>query len=92
MISIKHEELPTYAATLANAEGPMPGRVSALICLRTVGAVEAVDALIEAFHKEPRSDLLRHEICYSLGQMNKTPEHVAKIEAFFEDLLTKEYP
>jgi len=92
MIFIKHEELPTYAATLANHEGPIPGRVSALFCLRTVGTVEAIDALIEAFHKEPRSDLLRHEICYCLGQMNKTEEHIKKIEAFFEDILTKDYP
>ena len=79
MIFINHADLPVYAATLADSEGPIPPRISALFCLRTVGTLEAIDALIEAFNKEPRSDLLRHEICYCLGQMDKSPEHIKKI-------------
>lgn len=92
MIFINHADLPVYAATLADSEGPIPPRISALFCLRTVGTLEAIDALIEAFNKEPRSDLLRHEICYCLGQMDKSPEHIKKIQIFFEDILARDLP
>ena len=33
-----------------------------------------------------------HEICYALGQMDKTSDHVAKITSFLEMLLETEQP
>lgn len=79
MIIIDHAKVPEYAETLANIEKPIPDRTSALFCLRTVATLESIDALINAFYAEPKSDLLRHEICYCLGQMDKSPEHIEKI-------------
>lgn len=67
----------------------MTDRISALFCLRTVASLETIDALILAFDTETSSDLLRHEICYCLGQMNKSPEHINKIETFFERVLAE---
>jgi len=40
---------------------------------------------------EPKSDLLRHEICYCLGQMNTSPEHAAKIQPFLEKILSEDH-
>lgn len=48
--------------------------------------------MIKAFHVEKKSELLMHEICYALGQMDKTPDHVAKIIQFLEMLLNSEQP
>jgi hypothetical protein len=45
----------------------------------------------KAFDFEDRRDLLRHEICYCLGQLNKSPEHVLIILGFFERLLKGDY-
>jgi deoxyhypusine monooxygenase len=79
MIIIEHYKVPEYAEVLSNPDKPITDRVSSLFCLRTVATLETVDALILAFDREPRSDLLKHEICYCLGQMNKSPEHINKI-------------
>jgi deoxyhypusine monooxygenase len=48
--------------------------------------------LIKAFHCEKKSELLMHEICYCLGQLNRSPEHVAKIRDFLEMLIAGDYP
>jgi hypothetical protein len=45
----------------------MADRIGSLFCLSKVGTIEAVGDLIKAFDTEPKSDLLKHEICYSLG-------------------------
>ena len=58
----------------------------------TVASVEAVEALIKAFDLENKSDLIRHEICYVLGQLNKSAEHTQKILEFFERILKEDYP
>jgi deoxyhypusine monooxygenase len=79
MIIIDHSKVPEYAEKLIDNKRRIPERVSSLFCLRTVASIEAIDALIQAFDNEPVSDLLRHEICYCLGQMDKSPEHVHKI-------------
>lgn len=79
MIIIDHAKVPEYATTLQDTAAPIADRVSTLFCLRTVGSIESIDALIKAFYDEARSDLLRHEICYCLGQMDKSPEHIHKI-------------
>jgi hypothetical protein len=67
MMIIYHDKAPEYAATLQDTAKPIPDRINALFCLRTVGTTEAVEALIKAFDLEDRSDLIRHEICYCLG-------------------------
>jgi hypothetical protein len=66
--------------------------VDSLFCLRAFDEVEAVDGLIKAFHIEKKSELLLHEICYCLGQMNTSPERVVKITEFLEMLIDGDYP
>lgn len=53
--------------------------------------LSAVQALIKAFRLEPRSDLLKHEICYCLGQMNTSEENTAAIEEFFEQVINEDH-
>ncbi len=89
---IYHDKAPEYAATLQDISKSIPDRINALFCLRTVATVECVEDLIKAFDLEDRSDLIRHEICYCLGQMNKSPEHVKIILSFFERILKEDYP
>ena len=59
--------------------------------MRSFDKLEAVDVLIEAFNTEQNSDLLKHEICYCLGQMDKSPEHVTKIQAFLEQIVEGDF-
>lgn len=56
-----------YASVLQDLNKPMADRIGCLFNLQVVGTLEAVNDLIKAFDTEPRSDLLKHEICYSLG-------------------------
>lgn len=35
---------------------------------------------------------MKHEICYCLGQMDKTPEHISKIQVFLEGIVEGDYP
>jgi deoxyhypusine monooxygenase len=92
MIMIDHAKADEYAAVLQDLSKPITDRVNSLFCLRTVGTIECVEALIKAFELEEKSDFLRHEICYCLGQMNKSPEHDSKILTFFEKILQIDYP
>ena len=87
MIIVDHNDLDQYASVLKDTQAPIAERVDSLFCLRSFEQLEAVDALIEAFAIEQSSDLLRHEICYCLGQMDNTPEHVAKIQTFLEAIV-----
>ena len=96
MIIVDHNDLNKYATVLKNLEAPIAQRVDSLFCLRSFDELEAVDALIEAFAIESSSaqssDLLRHEIAYCLGQMDKTPEHISKIQVFLEGIVEGDYP
>ena len=92
MIIVDHSDLNRYAGTLKDLSAPIAERVDSLFCLRSFEPVEAVDALIEAFGIEQHSDLLRHEICYCLGQMDNSPDHIAKITAFLETIMEGDYP
>lgn len=87
MLTVDFESLKEYEDTLGNPESYMADRVDSLFCIKAFNEVEAIDALIRAFHKEERSQLLKHEMCYVLGQMNKTPQHVEKIQAFLEEVI-----
>lgn len=55
--------------------------------LRGYQNTEAVQIMIDCFNIEPTSDLLRHEICYCLGQMNTSKENVAVIEPFLKKII-----
>jgi hypothetical protein len=47
-----------------------------MLSLRQLGSIDAIETLIMAFDYEPKSDLMRHELCYSLGQIDiESPEH-----------------
>jgi deoxyhypusine monooxygenase len=85
------QELQEYSKTLCDLSAPIAERVDSLFCLRSFKQLEAIDALIEAFHKEPASDLLKHEICYCLGQMDNSPEHIAKIQPFLEMIVEGDF-
>jgi len=52
---------------LADVSKPICDRFISLYCLRTIGTMEAVEFLFNAFNEEKESDLLKHEICYCLG-------------------------
>ena len=84
MIIVDHNDLDKYSRTLKDVSAPIAQRVDSLFCMRSFEELRAVDELIEAFGIEQHSDLLRHEICYCLGQMDNSPEHITKIQAFLE--------
>lgn len=92
MIFIDHDKVPEYAACLQDLKQPIAKRVSTLWCLRTVACLESIEALIKAFEIEQKSELLKHEICYCLGQMDKSPAHVEKIEKFLQRILDEDHP
>lgn len=94
MITVDLSDLTKYEAILSDPTAPIADRTDSLFCIKAFGEVEAVDALIRSFHKEPKSELLKHEICYCLGQMNKTEEHVQKIQEFLEHVIDEKngYP
>lgn len=92
MIIINHDKEPEYAQTLQDLKAPMAERVNALFCLRTISSLTSIDALIKAFNEEPSSELLLHEICYCLGQMTSSPEHIKKIQAFLEKVVDSDHP
>ena len=50
--------------------------------------------MIRSFQAEPKSELLKHEICYCLGQMNRSEEHVKRMQPFLEQVVNPEsgYP
>lgn len=59
--------------------------------IRGIGTVDAVKTLIDTFRIEEKSDLLKHEICYCLGQMNTTEENTRIIEEFFEKVIAEDH-
>ena len=52
MIIVEKENLGKYAQNLCNTKAPIAERVDSLFCIRSLEEIEAVDALIEAFHIE----------------------------------------
>lgn len=94
MITVDLEDLSRYESVLSDPAADIADRVDSLFCMKAFNQVDAVDALVRCFHKEPKSELLKHEICYCLGQMNKTEAHVARIQKFLEHVVdeTNNYP
>jgi len=87
MIIVSEDNFQDYSKTLKNLDAPIADRTNALFCLRTLCTPECIKTLIDAFRSEPTSDLLRHEICYCLGQMNKDEELTELIFGFLWKLL-----
>ena len=79
MIIVDHTDMEQYSKVLCDVNAQIAERVDCLFCLRSFEQVEAVDELIKAFEIEQKSELLKHEICYCLGQMNNSEEHNKKI-------------
>ena len=79
MISVDKDDLKKYETVLSDTSAPISDRVDSLFCMKAFNEVEAVEAIIRSFHCEKKSELLKHEICYCLGQMNKTEAHVKVI-------------
>ena len=79
MITVDLEDLKRYEGVLSDTAAPIADRVDSLFCIKAFKEVDAIDSLVRSFHAEPKSELLKHEICYCLGQMNKSDQHVAKI-------------
>ena len=69
------EDLAKYEQILSDPTANIADRIDSLFCVKAFSGVEAVQALIRSFHAEPKSELLKHEICYCLGQMNRSEEH-----------------
>lgn len=92
MIIVDTDNMEKYVQNLSDVAAPIEQRVDSLFCLRAFEQVEAVDALIKSFHVEKKSELLLHEICYCLGQMNHTKEHVQRITEFLEMVIQNDYP
>jgi len=56
---------------LLDLSQPLPRRTHAAFHLRTMGTVEAVDAICTALLQRSDSALMRHELAYILGQMQR---------------------
>lgn len=79
MIIVDTENMNKYVDSLCNLEASIVERVDSLFCLTAFDEIGAVEGMIQGFHVEKKSELLMHEICYALGQMDKSPEHIEKI-------------
>ena len=81
------EDIPRYEKVLGDPSANIADRVDSLFSLKAFKEPESVDAIIRSFWKEKNSELLKHEICYCLGQMNKSPEHNSRIQKFLEQII-----
>jgi len=87
MIIVDHNDMQKYSQVLCDTAAPIEERVDCLFCLRSFEEIEAIDELIKAFEIEQTSELLKHEICYCLGQMTNSEAHNKKIQAFLETIV-----
>lgn len=82
------KKLSEYAHTLHSFEKPVQARFGAMLSLRQLGSIDAIETLIMAYEYEPKSDLMRHELCYSLGQIDiQSPEDEEIIQSFLEKVI-----
>lgn len=78
----KIQDLQILEEILCNYNYNIKLRMSSLFQMRTNGSFEAIKALEKAFLMEPKSDLIRHEICYVFGQMVSNEKNIQEIEKF----------
>lgn len=79
------------ANTLKNPKKNIFDRIEAMVYLKEEGSYDAVNALIKGFKKEIKSDVIRHEICYYIGQIGKNSENLELIQTFFEEEVCKDH-
>lgn len=72
---------------LCNPEETIQKRFRAMFEVRGLQNPKAVETMIKCFNLEPKSDLLRHEVAYCLGQMNTRKENCDIIEPFLQKVL-----
>ena len=75
---------------LVNEDEKMFQRMRSLFALRSVGGVDAVEALAESFNS--KSALLKHEVAYVMGQMQNShavPYLIDRLEDIEEDLMVR---
>lgn len=94
MIIVDHTDINKYGQTLQDPAQPIAERVDALFCLRSFKELDALKVLFNGFYAEKKnerpSELLMHEICYCLGQMDNSPEHIKEISTFLEAIVANE--
>ena len=91
MIQIPYLYGEEFLKVLQDPEIDITKRFRALFELRGMFTLPVVKTLINAFRLEPKSDLIKHEIWYCLGQMNKTEEYTKTIEDFFEQIISEDH-
>jgi len=79
------DDIILHKNILINNNNPIRLRMDSLFRLRTIGNINSVQALEEALITEKSSDLIRHEVCYCLGQMLSTDDNKREIERFLYD-------
>ena len=87
MLTVDLEDLQKYEASLSDTNANIADRIDSLFCIKAFQGPESIDALIRSFHAEPDSELLKHEICYCLGQMNRSEEHNARMFPFLKEVI-----
>ena len=90
-IDADKKKISEYAHTIHNHDMPISERFAAMLSLRALSSIESIETLIMAFEYEIKSDLLRHEICYSLGQMDTSKKNAAIIKRFFEKIILEDH-
>lgn len=86
-IKADKKKFSEYEHTIHTPEAPIHERLNAMLALRSIGTIEAVEALIMAFEYEVQSNMLKHEICYCLGQMDLPKKHQARVLSFLEKVV-----
>jgi hypothetical protein len=67
MITVDFDKIHDYEKVLGDPSANIADRVDSLFCLKAFNELEAIDAITRSFFNEPKSELLKHEICYCLG-------------------------
>jgi len=68
---------------ILNDENSIIIRNNVLFRLKDINNLECIKILEQALIQEKSSDLLRHELCYVLGQMVGPEENKKEIQEFF---------
>ena len=76
------KDLNTLKNLILNDKNNIRIRMEILFQLRSFGNLESIKILEEALINEKTSDLLRHEVCYCLGQMTQNEENKNEIMNF----------
>jgi deoxyhypusine monooxygenase len=84
-------ELQEASAIIQDIHTDITKRFRALFEIRGMYSADAIKSLINAFRIEKESDLLKHEICYCLGQMNTNEENTSLIQEFYEKVINEDH-